>query len=138
VKLKTLYLILLGICVFSVTAASGLAGMKSADQAKLVGAWGLEIDAEGEYYYLAIVIEESDGILSGKISEESGFFTDVVIEQIKFDGKTLAFQFDAPTPPDGEERTLDAELVFSGDTCEGTISIEDLGMILDMSGKKVK
>lgn len=137
-KLRTLYLILLGICVLSVAAASGLAGLKSADQAKLAGTWELEIDAEGEYYYLTMVIEESDSILSGKISEESGFFTDVVIEEIKFDGETLTFQFDAPTPPDGEERMLVTELVFSGDTCEGTISIEDLGMTVDVSGKKEK
>jgi len=137
-KLRTLFLILLGICVLSITSASGLAGLKSADQAKLAGTWEMEIDAEGEYFYLTMVIEESDGILSGKISEESGFFTDVVIEKIKFNGQTLTFQFDAPTPPDGEERTLIAELIFSGDICKGTISIEDLGMIVDVSGKKEK
>ena len=128
-KLKILLTVLLGFFILSSAIAS---------PQELVGTWDLEINADGEYFYLTLVMEETEGELNGKISEENGFFTDVSLEEIKFEGKTLIFQFDAPTPPDGEERLLIAEFVFSGDACEGTLSIEDMGMIVDVTGQRQK
>jgi len=128
-KLKILLTAILGFFILSSAVAA---------PQELVGTWDLEINADGEYFYLTLVLEETEGELSGKISEETGFFTDVALDEIKLEGKTLTFQFDAPTPPDGEERLLTAEFVFSGEDCEGTLSIEDLGMIVDVTGEKQK
>ena len=136
--MKKIGVLFLGMIFLAAAAAGALCQAQKVSHDVLIGTWDLELDADGENFYLTMVIEETNEALKGKISEESGFFTDAVLEELAFDGKTLTFSFNAPTPPDGEERALMTELTITGDSCEGILSIEDLGISVDISGKKQK
>ncbi len=60
-KLKILLTAILGFFILSSAIAA---------PQELVGTWDLEINADGEYFYLTLVLEETEGELSGRISEE--------------------------------------------------------------------
>lgn len=98
------------------------------DYGKILGDWEMEVDAGGQYYYLSFTIEETDGELSGTISESSGFFTDVPLENIEFDGRNLLFEMTVPTPPDGYEDLVKAELELVDERLEGMLTIESIGI----------
>jgi len=98
------------------------------DYARIIGKWNMEVNTEGEYYYLQMNIEKNEEGISGKISEESGFFTDVPLSNLNFDGDMLSFEFVAPTPPDGMERLLRGEFKVEEDRMEGKIFVEELGI----------
>ena len=98
------------------------------DAAKIGGDWNMEVDAGGEYYYLSFTIEEVSGTLTGKISEESGSFTEVKMEKIEFDGLKFSFEMTIPTPPDGMENLVKGAFEFLEEKLEGTLAIEELGM----------
>ena len=100
----------------------------TADFGKVVGAWEIELDVEGEYYYLSMKIEESEGKLKGTISEASGFFSDIPLTNIEYDGKIFNFDFNATTPPDGMERLLKMELEVGDNKLEGILDVPDLGV----------
>ncbi len=95
---------------------------------KILGAWDIEVVAEGEYYYLSMNLEKSEQELKGTISEQSGGFTDIPLSEIKFDGQTLSFDFTAPTPPDGLERLIKTEFKVADNRLEGTLNVVDLGV----------
>ncbi len=107
---------------------SFLNGQDQVDYSMILGDWDMEVDAGGEYYYLSFTIEKTDGDLSGTISESSGFFTDVTLENIEFDGKNLLFEMTVPTPPDGYENLVKAELEWIEERLEGLLSVESIGI----------
>lgn len=114
-------------CLIFVLSFSLLAS-QVIDFSKITGDWEIELEAEGEYYYLDMTIEESEGKISGTISESSGFFYDIELENIEYDGENFSFTFDAPTPPDGMERTVGGEFEMGETNIEGFINVPDLGI----------
>ncbi len=95
---------------------------------RITGDWEIELEAEGEYFYLDMTVEESEGKLSGIISESSGFFNDIELEDIEFDEENFSFTFEAPTPQDGMERTVGGEFKMGEEGLEGFINVPDLGI----------
>jgi hypothetical protein len=104
---------------------------------KILGAWSLEINAESQYYYVNVVLALTENVLTGTASEPSGFFTDVPLSDVAFDGTTLKFGFQSPTPPDGLERAVSVELKIGEDkTMEGTLVVPDLNIITTVKATK--
>ncbi|HEX9901679.1 MAG TPA: hypothetical protein VGB72_02335 [Acidobacteriota bacterium] len=96
---------------------------------KILGAWNLEVVADYQSYYVNITLQLTEGVLTGTASEPSGTFTDVPLSDIAFDGATLKFGFKSPTPPDGLERAIWAELkIVDEKAMEGTITVPDLAI----------
>jgi hypothetical protein len=123
------------VCLLNV---SFLNGKEQVDYANILGDWEMEVDAGGEYYYLLFSIEKADGELAGTISESSGFFTDVSLKNIEFDGEKLSFEMTVPTPPDGYENLVKAELEWVEGKLEGMLSVESLGISASASATKKK
>jgi len=98
------------------------------DYGKILGDWDMEVDAGGEYFYLSFSIEKIEDGLKGSISESSGFFSDVSLENIEFDGSHLRFEMNIPTPPDGYENLVKSDLELVEERLEGTLSVESLGI----------
>jgi hypothetical protein len=113
-----------------------LAGQGATDYSKIIGDWDIEIDAGEEFYYLTMTISATDGSLAGVISEDSGYFSDVEMEEIEFDGKILSFVFTAPTPPDGTDKAIRVEFEVSNDDMTGFLSIEDLDMTVPVTATR--
>lgn len=124
--MKSLKLKALGFCMIFLLFLLAFANQESSDISQITGSWEVEVNAEGEYYYLSLTIEESEGKLSGRISESSGLF-DVEIANILYDGKSLNFEFISPTPPDSIERNVKAIFSVGTDRMEGTLTVEELG-----------
>jgi len=97
------------------------------DYGKILGKWKMEVRADGEFYYLTLNLKSVNGTLEGTVSESMGFFTDVPISEIVFDGENLSFEFKSPTPPDGSERLVVAQLKVGVDTMDGIVSVPELG-----------
>ncbi|UCE39753.1 MAG: hypothetical protein JSV17_09675 [Candidatus Aminicenantes bacterium] len=100
----------------------------TAEVGKILGDWEMEVDAGGEYFYLSFFIEKTDSGFKGAISESSGFFSEVPLENIEFDGSHLRFETNIPTPPDGYENLVKADLELAEEKLEGTLSVESLGI----------
>ncbi|MDH7512921.1 MAG: hypothetical protein QHH14_08245 [Clostridiales bacterium] len=108
------------------------------DYGKIIGAWKIEIDADGEYFYLTLNLRNVNGTLEGTISESQGYFTDVPVSEIVYDGENLSFEFRSPTPPDGVARLVRAEFKVGVDTKDGIISVPDLGVSAKAAGIREK
>jgi len=106
------------------------------DYNKVVGNWSLEVNAGSEFYYLPLVLKVTEGKLEGTLSETNGFFKDVPLAAVEFDGQLLKFEAKTPTPPDGAERTIKFELKLAADKLEGQVIITDLGMSVPVTGAK--
>jgi hypothetical protein len=113
------------ICLIFIFSFS-LFAFQTGDLSRITGDWEIELEAEGEYFYLDMTVEELEGKLSGTISESSGFFYDIELENIEYDGENFSFTFDAPTPPDGMERTVGGEFEVGDNGLEGYINVADL------------
>jgi hypothetical protein len=113
------------ICLFNL---SFLNSQEQVDYGKILGDWSMEVDAGGEYYYMSFTLEKTDGDLAGTISESSGYFSDIPLENIEFDGKKLSFEMTIPTPPDGYENLVKAELEWTEGQLEGMLTVESLGI----------
>ncbi|MBN2244930.1 MAG: hypothetical protein JW755_03700 [Candidatus Aminicenantes bacterium] len=124
--LKKAILIVFAAVIF--TGSVFLAGMVQLDHSKVIGDWEIELDAEGEYFYLSMKVKEEEGKLAGTISEASGFFVDIPMTDIVYDGDNFSFQFIAATPPDGMERIVKGEFIVQADKMEGFIIVDDLGI----------
>jgi len=98
------------------------------DYGKILGKWKIEINADGEYYYLTLNLRSVNGTLEGTISESMGYFTDVPISEVVFDGENLKFEFTSPTPPDGVERLVSAEFKVGADVMDGVVNVIELGV----------
>ena len=123
------------ICLFFVFSFS-LFAFQASDLSRITGDWEIELEAEGEYFYLDMTVDESEGKLSGTISESSGFFNDIELENIEYDGKNFSFAFEAPTPPDGMERTVEGEFEMGEKGFEGFVNVADLGISASAVGTR--
>ena len=118
---------------------SGLSAVShEAGNAKVIGTWDLEIYAEGQYFYLTMNLLESEGVLTGTVSEQSGFFTDSPLSEVTFDGEFLSCLASVPSPPDGMVLSWWISLKIGDDVAEGSISNADIGLSASMSGKRTK
>jgi hypothetical protein len=113
------------ICLFAVSL---LGSQEQVEYEKILGDWDMEVDAGGQYYYLYFTIEKTDGELTGTIGESSGFFSDVPLKNIEFDGSGLLFEMTIPTPPDGYESLVKAEFELVEERLEGQLTVESLGV----------
>jgi hypothetical protein len=96
-----------------------------------MGTWNIEVHADGQIYYLTLVVTEAQGQLAGTISESGGAFSNVAIDEIFYDGASFRFNFASPTPPDGITRTVKADFAVGDGTMGGTIVVPDLGYTAD-------
>lgn len=103
-------------------------GQDQPDVQRILGEWDVEVDAGEEFYYLTLVLEKAEGELRGAISEDAGYFSDIPLENIVYDGETLMFEFMAPTPPDGFERVISCEFFVNEDKMQGTMTVSELGV----------
>ncbi|OGD26533.1 MAG: hypothetical protein A2Y56_06240 [Candidatus Aminicenantes bacterium RBG_13_63_10] len=126
----TLGLFLLGLC------PAVLRGQEPVSKEKVVGTWDVEILAEGQSFYLVMILTENQGQLEGKVSEQSGFFSDVPLASIDYNGQTLSFEFNSPTPPDGMPRQIIGEFNWAAENLEGTVSVPDLAMTIPAKAVK--
>ncbi len=127
------------LCMGLVAAGGGFSAQTApakVDNSKIVGAWQLEIDADGTYYYLSLNILENAGRLEGAVSEVSGMFKDVPLAEIVFDGEKLTFKFNSPTPPDGASREVGAELKLVQGALEGMVRVPDLAVSAPAKGAR--
>lgn len=106
------------------------------DYDKILGSWDMEVDAGGEYFYLSFTIEKADEGLKGSISESSGFFSDVPLENIEYEGTNLRFEMNIPTPPDGYQNLVKADLELVEERLEGTLTVESLGVSASATATK--
>ncbi|MFW6128983.1 MAG: hypothetical protein ACOC6P_01905, partial [Candidatus Aminicenantaceae bacterium] len=115
---KIFYLVFFVLIACTFLLAHGV--QESIDFNKVTGDWDMEIDAQGEYFYLSFFIEKIGDGLRGTISDDgSGMFTDVELADLEYNGQYLTFVFTVPTPPDGMERPVRAELEVSSDEMAG-------------------
>lgn len=116
----------------------GRAGQQTPDYGKILGTWRIEVDADGESYHLTLNLKSVEGGLEGTISESMGYFSDVPVSKIVFDGENLSFEFNSPTPPDGMERLVSAEFKVGVDTMDGAVNVPELGVSATASGTREK
>jgi hypothetical protein len=134
--------LILGLSVLTLNPAALRAQQQSVEPKqpvsndKVIGTWDVEVLAEGQSYFLTMVLTQSQGQLEGKVSEQNGMFTDAVLSSLTFDGESLAFEFTGPTPPDGMPRLIQTALKVSGDTMEGSVTIPDLGVYAQAKAAK--
>lgn len=102
----------------------------------ILGSWVLEVDAEGEFYDLTLVLSLKEGRLAGELSEANGWFSNVPLAEPAWDGKILKFTVVTPTPPDGADRTWSAEMKKSEDRWAGWIALPELGMSVPVTGAR--
>ena len=98
------------------------------DNSAILGVWKIEVDANGQYYQLTMELKEAAGKLEGTVSESQGMFTDKALENEAFDGTTLSFEFNSPTPPDGLERLVKAEFKPVEGKLDGTMAVPAMGV----------
>jgi hypothetical protein len=122
-KILTVGIVCVGYCI-----PPCMSGQEMISEDKILGDWEMEVDAGGEYFYLSFSLKKTDEGLKGTISESSGFFSSVPLQNIEFDGTILRFEMSIPTPPDGYENLVKTELEWIGGKFEGTLSVESLGV----------
>ena len=106
------------------------------DNSKIAGAWQVEIDADGTYYYLHVNILDNAGKLEGTVSEASGLFKDVPLAEVLFDGEKLTFKFNSPTPPDGASREVGAEFKLVQGALDGMVRVVELAVSVPAKGTR--
>jgi hypothetical protein len=130
-------LALSSVLVFSLSFTS-LKSQEQLDFGKILGDWSVNVDADGEYYYLSLHLEKDESGLKGTISESMASFTDSPLSNIEYDGQSLSFEFTAPTPPDGFERVVKVEFEVGEEEMEGYVVLEDLGFSAPASASREK
>jgi len=136
IKKSYLTILVIAIIWIGFCASFHLNSQDTVDYGKILGDWEMEVDVGGEFYYLSFSIEKTDEGFKGSISESSGFFSDVPLENIEFDGTHLSFETNIPTPPDGYENLVKAELILVEGKLEGTLSVESLGISASAAATK--
>ncbi len=108
------------------------------DKTKILGTWNLEINAGEMIVNLTMIVEEIDGKLAGKVSEQNGMFTDAALAKIELSGEDFAAEISVPSPPDNAVKTWALRFKLGDETLTGTIANADLGMTAEITGKRVK
>lgn len=111
---------------------------KEAPADALLGVWAVQVDGGDAVYYLTVTLKKEDGPLAGTVSEMSGYFTDVPLNELSWDGTTLKFQAVTVTPPDGVERPWYAEMKRTENGLAGTVSLPDMGAVLPATGTRTE
>jgi hypothetical protein len=119
-------------------AAPAVQNAPKPDLSKVLGTWNIEINADGQLFYLTLVMEAVEGRLAGKVSEENGMFTDAALSDIAYEGEILKCTVTVPSPPDMATRPWAIELKVGPDTLEGTIGNAELMISATMTGKRTK
>jgi len=104
----------------------------------LAGTWDIEVSADGQYFYMTLVLGLVEGNLTGKVSEQSGFFTDTPCQNLAIDGRKFTCETNIPTPPDGAVRTWTIAVEVDGETFTGSISNPELQISAALTGKRSK
>jgi len=108
------------------------------DWQKVVGLWSLTVEADSYSIYLMLSLELGEGLVKGKMTEQSGMIPEVPLEAIEFDNENLKFVITAPSPPDGLNKVWKASFKVSGDKLEGAFFNEELGIAAPVSGTREK
>ena len=122
---------LAALCIFTYGTTQ-----EKVDFSAVVGTWNIEVDADGQYFYLTMGLKEASGKLEGTLSEAQGTFTDKALENLAFDGTALSFEFNSPTPPDGMERLIKAEFKLIEGKLDGTMSVPAMGVTVRATAAK--
>jgi len=135
-KSKRFSLVFLALSAAFLLVGSLSAQKKPAAPDKLLGSWALEVNAGDALYYLSLDLKLTEGKLGGVLSEQNGIFTNVPLTEIEWDGTTLKFMANTPTPPDGAVLPIKTELKLVDGKLAGTITIVEMGMTAPVAGTK--
>lgn len=102
----------------------------------LVGKWELVVEAEGMVITLLLHLSLENGLLSGKMSDQYGTFSDVPLTELKLENDILKFVLTVASPPDGLVRPWTFELKFKGEETEGAVYSSELGITVPVRGRK--
>lgn len=106
------------------------------DNAKILGTWQVDIDADGTYYRLTMNLQQTAGKLEGTLTESQGMFKDLPMAEVVFDGEKLAFKFNSATPPDGVTREVDAEFKLVEGVLDGLVRVPELSVSVPAKGTR--
>ncbi len=123
----------LGLCSYGLLMAQNKVAFKPQD---LAGNWELVVEAEGMVINLNLVLVMENGVLTGKMSEPYGTFSDLPVAELKVEEDILSFILSAPSPPDGLTRTWKWELKVSGNELEGIVYNSEIGISASVRGKR--
>lgn len=108
------------------------------DNGKVLGTWAVEVYADGQSFYLTLLVDEIEGKLAAKASEQYGMFTDAPASDVSYDGTLLKMALNVPSPPDGLARPWAVEAKVGEDVMEGVISNAELMISAGVTGKRTK
>lgn len=129
------FILLLAVGVLSVSGSS----QEKSPAEKIAGTWKISVDAgEGGIFYLDMELKFENGELKGSVSESMGSFTDVPLAKILLNEDILSFEFKSVTPPDGQERLVQAEYKVAEDKMEGQMTVADLSITVSSTAERVK
>jgi hypothetical protein len=132
-------LTLVAILAVLILFLSGLAvAQEKKSNGKVIGEWKVEVNGNGQYYYLTMTITESGEKLSGSMSEQSGMFKDVPLANVEFDGQNFSFEITVASPPDGVEKMWQASFAVEEDKMEGTFSNDQVGSVSASAAREKK
>lgn len=111
----------LGLCV-----AVNLVAQKPAD---MVGTWVGPATLEGmaDSNEFVLVMELKEGNLAGHLTDQYGTVSENPIDKIKLENGVFSFSV-LGMGPGGEEITLLLKMNVDGESMEGTLEIENMGM----------
>lgn len=104
----------------------------------LVGNWELTVEAGEMVITLKLTLALENGVLSGKISDSYGTFSDVPVTDLKVENSSLSFNLTVPSPPDGLTRTWTFELQVGGEELGGIVYNNDIQVSVPVRGKRIK
>lgn len=104
------------------------------DPALVTGKWKIETDIWGYELSNTLTIDEKDGSLIGKLTNDDG--EEFKLTDLKFHDSRLSFSF---VIPELGEEPLKAWLQVDGDILEGPLGGDDDGMAIDypMNGHRI-
>lgn len=106
------------------------------DWQKVIGIWSLTVEADSYNIYLTLSLELNEGLVKGKMTEQSGMIPEVPLEAVEFDNENLKFAITAPSPPDGLNKVWKASFKVFGDKLEGAFFNEELGIAAAATGTR--
>ena len=114
------------ILALALCAAFNLMAQKPVD---MVGTWvGMAtLEGEPEPNELTLVLELSEGNLSGHMSDQYGAMSETPISEITLEEGMFSFSV-AAVAGGGQEFTLSFKMNVDGDSMEGELEIPDMGM----------
>ncbi|MCX8161220.1 MAG: hypothetical protein N3G18_09895 [Candidatus Saccharicenans sp.] len=103
----------------------------------LVGNWELTVEAGEMVITLKLTLTLENGVLSGKVSDSYGTFSDVPVTEAKVENSVLSFNLTVPSPPDGLTRAWTFELQAGGEELGGIVYNNDIQVSVPVRGKKI-